>query len=139
MALNTESSRGATQAFLGWLKDESTSPEIKAEANGLKIKPADIYRAMIEKHPILEKHYHKGVEHGLWVMFLESEWLCSIIKQFTEEEIPVLTIHDSVIVAESCKELAEDRIKNTPLSPEPTERELTPLEELERRQRLTAR
>jgi hypothetical protein len=111
IALNTSSTTSASGAYLEWLSEQSS--EKQTEWYRLGIGPVEIYRAIIDKHPLLERHYLRG-EHGLTIQHRESELVCRIIKEFTDREIPVLTVHDSIIVAERHEGLARQLMEDTP-------------------------
>ena len=63
----------------------------------------DIKRAILKKHYKIKEFFFSGV--GLEFMYLDSCVTEYIIKKFTTQKIPVLSIHDSYIVGESYKKL----------------------------------
>ena len=58
IALNTSSTTSASAAYGKWLNEQSG--EKQRQWRQLGIAPVDIYRAIIDKHPLLERHYLRG-------------------------------------------------------------------------------
>ena len=63
----------------------------------------DIKKAILKKHHPIKEFFFSGV--GLEFMYLDSCVTEYIIKKFTTQKIPVLSIHDSYIVGKSYKKL----------------------------------
>jgi hypothetical protein len=90
IAINAESEEKALQA----LRKEVTFPEgFKDGSNCLK----SILAAMKEKHQAIAASLCSGV--GIKLQFTDSQMIERVIEQFTARKIPVLTVHDSCIVA----------------------------------------
>lgn len=50
------------------------------------------------KHQTISRYFLQGKEMGLYVQFLESERVMSVVGELISQEIPVLTVYDSFIV-----------------------------------------
>ncbi len=89
-AINAESEEKALQA----LRAEVTFPEgFKDHSNFLK----SILAAMKKKHQAIAGSLCSGV--GIKLQFIDSQIIERVIEQFTKRKIPVLTVHDSCIIA----------------------------------------
>jgi len=62
-----------------------------------------IKEAIVLKHRPIKKYFFSGI--GLEFMYLDSKVTEYIMKKFTTQKIPVLSIHDSYIVGKSYKSL----------------------------------
>ena len=97
--LNATSHKAAYGAFKF---DQKAGHPFKA----LTIKQFDKYvEAIINKHPHLERSL--GADQGVRLMYLDSQIIEQIIVLATTNNIPILTVHDSVI----CKERDEPNIR----------------------------
>jgi len=97
--LNATSHKAAYGAFKF---DQKAGHPFKA----LTIKQFDKYvEAIINKHPHLERSL--GADQGVRLMFIDSQIIEQIIVLATTNNIPILTVHDSVI----CKERDEPNIR----------------------------
>jgi hypothetical protein len=97
--LNAQSHKAAYDAFK---YDQPTGHPFK------KLKKTQFNKyveAIINKHPHLENSL--GADQGIRLMFIDSQIIEWIIKETTQQNIPILTVHDSVI----SKETDEDYIR----------------------------
>jgi len=98
--LNATSHKAAYGAFKF---DQKAGHPFKA----LTIKQFDKYvEAIINKHPHLENTL--GADQGVRLMYLDSQIIEQIIVLATTNNIPILTVHDSVI----CKERDEESLRS---------------------------
>ena len=98
--LNAKSHKAAYGAFK---YDQKAGHPFKA----LTRKQFDKYvEAIINKHPHLERSL--GADQGVRLMFIDSQIIEQIIILATTNNIPILTVHDSVI----CKEQDEESLRN---------------------------
>jgi hypothetical protein len=98
--LNAKSHKAAYGAFKF---DQATGHPFKS----LKKEQFDKYvEAIINKHPHLERSL--GADQGVRLMFIDSQIIEQIIILATTNNIPILTVHDSVI----CKEQDEESLRN---------------------------
>ena len=65
--------------------------------------------AFINKHPSLENLI--GKDQGIRLMYVDSQIIEEIIKNFTRQKIPILCVHDSIIVEEENVKLARAEMK----------------------------
>jgi len=65
--------------------------------------------AFIMHHPSLEKYM--GKDEGIKLMYQDSLIVEELIRNFTEREIPILCVHDSIIVQEKYLDLAREEMK----------------------------
>ena len=65
--------------------------------------------AFIMHHPSLEKHM--GKDEGISLMYQDSLIVEELIRNFTAREIPILCVHDSIIVQEKYLDLARVEMK----------------------------
>ena len=98
--LNAESYKAAYGAFR---YDQPTGHPFKT----LKRKQFDNYvKAIVNKHPYLENSL--GDDQGVRLMYLDSQIVEQIIILATTNNIPILTVHDSVI----CRERDEESLRS---------------------------
>lgn len=90
----------------GWLtniiREKNISQRVNEEAPALKEK-------LLAKHPQIPFF---NAEVGSTMMFLESEIVLAVIKEFSKLGKPVLTVHDSFIVKREDKPLLQETIIN---------------------------
>ena len=65
--------------------------------------------AFINMHPSLENLI--GKDQGIRLMYVDSQIIEAIIKKFTSQNVPILCVHDSIIVEEEHVELARSEMK----------------------------
>jgi len=65
--------------------------------------------AFIMHHPSLEKYM--GKDEGIKLMYQDSLIVEELIRNFTAKEIPILCVHDSIIVQEKYLDLAREEMK----------------------------
>ena len=65
--------------------------------------------AFIMHHPSLEKYM--GKDEGIKLMYQDSLIVEELIRNFTAREIPILCVHDSIIVQEKYLDLAREEMK----------------------------
>ena len=65
--------------------------------------------AFIMHHPSLEKHM--GKDEGIKLMYQDSLIVEELIRNFTAREIPILCVHDSIIIQENYLDLAREEMK----------------------------
>ena len=63
----------------------------------------------IMHHPSLEKYM--GKDEGIKLMYQDSLIVEELIRNFTAREIPILCVHDSIIVQEKYLDLAREEMK----------------------------
>ena len=98
--LNAKSHKAAYGAFK---YDRPTGHPFKS----LEKEQFDKYvEAIIDKHPHLEKSL--GTDQGVRLMFIDSQIIEQIIILATTNNIPILTVHDSVI----CRERDEESLRS---------------------------
>ena len=93
MAINAKSDKKAFAAFRESRKD-------KGDAVGSKLKDVQlevILDSLRSKHTLIADDL--GSDAGIELMNQDAQITEHVIKRFTEQDIPVLTIHDSYIVA----------------------------------------
>lgn len=88
--INAKSRKSAFKAYRN--SAPKGSPDKRLTDNQL----GELLDNFIYEHPLLEPFLCKGMGNDL--MYLDGEITFEIIKQLTEQQIPVLTIHDSYIV-----------------------------------------
>ena len=94
--LNASSTSKAFFAVTDKLKDMK---EKDPTLGSLKYKEYESYlEAFVQKHPHLENYI--GADQGSALMYKDSQIIEHIIKQTTAKDIPILTIHDSIICIE---------------------------------------
>ncbi|HIC27613.1 MAG TPA: hypothetical protein EYO81_05035 [Gammaproteobacteria bacterium] len=76
------------------------------------IKPTDIAKAILEKHPKVANYYNKGKAYGDFMSCWESDIVFEVVMELTKKGIPCLTVYDSFIVPFQYKDLV-DSIKDT--------------------------
>jgi len=62
------------------------------------IKPTDIAKAILKKHPKVAKYYNRGKEYGDFISCWESDIVFEVVMELTKRGIPCLTVYDSFIV-----------------------------------------
>ena len=103
MLLNAGDMDSAYQA----LKGSFDTGDIKKT---IKRKEFDAYvKAFIAKHPHLESKI--ATDQGIRLMHIDSQIIEHIIKNTTAQEIPILTVHDSIICQEKHSKLLEDAMR----------------------------
>jgi len=65
--------------------------------------------AFINKHPSLENLI--GKDQGIRLMYVDSQIIEAIMKNFISRKLPILCVHDSIIVEEQHVELARAEMK----------------------------
>jgi len=65
--------------------------------------------AFIMHHPSLEKYMVK--DEGIKLMYQDSLIVEELIQNFTAREVPILCVHDSIIVQEKYLDLAREKMK----------------------------
>jgi hypothetical protein len=118
----SKSPKGAAHSVINHYKREAL--EVKSPKNKdikqyeeyvefkKNIKPTDIAKAILEKHPKVASHYNKGKPCGDLISCWESDIVFEVIMELTKRGIPCLTVYDSFIVPLQYKDLA-DSIKDT--------------------------
>ena len=76
------------------------------------IKPTDIAKAILEKHPKVANYYNRGKAYGDFISCWESDIVFEVVMELTKKGIPCLTVYDSFIVPLQYKDLV-DEIKDT--------------------------
>ena len=76
------------------------------------IKPTDIAKAILEKHPKVANYYNRGKAYGDFISCWESDIVFEVVMELTKKGIPCLTVYDSFIVPLQYKDLV-DSIKDT--------------------------
>lgn len=66
--------------------------------DALGVSTKELLHAIEAKHAVVYKKFFQGSDYGLWLQFIESELVFSILKRLTLEGIPCLTVYDSFIV-----------------------------------------
>lgn len=89
-SLNAKSKVSAFKAFRS--DQEAGSPEKKFKDHKLNT----LIEAFIDKNPIVRPFI--GKDKGVELMALDGRITASIMKHFTDKNIPILTVHDSFIV-----------------------------------------
>ena len=103
LMLNLLNAKNQEAAYGAFKYDQATGHPFKS----LKKEQFDKYvEAIINKHPHLEKSL--GADQGVKLMYLDSQIIEQIIILATTNNIPILTVHDSVI----CKERDEESLRS---------------------------
>ena len=90
VAVNAKNEKVTFQAFRG--DEETGSPHKKLENKQLK----EVLDALREKHPKIEKYF--ASDAGIDLMSTDAKITERVISHFTNQGIPILTIHDSYII-----------------------------------------
>ena len=102
LMLNLLNAKNHKAAYGAFRYDQATGHPFKS----LEKEQFDKYvQAITTKHPHLEKSL--GADQGVRLMFIDSQIIEQIIILATTNNIPVLTVHDSVI----CKERDEESLR----------------------------
>ena len=64
------------------------------------ISPSQLGQMILEKHKKIDKYFLQGKKVGDLILCYESDRVFEIIRRFTQESIPILTVYDSFIVEE---------------------------------------
>jgi len=117
----SKSPRGAAQSVINHYKYEALevkSPkdkDIKQYEEYVEfkknIKPTDIAKAILDKHPKVASHYSRGKAYGDFIGCWESDIVFEVVMELTKRGIPCLTVYDSFIVPLQYKDLV-DSIKD---------------------------
>ena len=103
LMLNLLNAKSHEAAYGAFKYDQPTGHPFKS----LKKEQFDNYvEAIINKHPHLEQSL--GADQGVRLMYIDSQIIEQIIILATTNNIPILTVHDSVI----CKERDEESLRN---------------------------
>ena len=107
-----KSARGTAQSVINNYKNESELKEYEEYLEIKKtIKPTDIVKAILKKHPKIAPYYLRGKEYGDYIRCWESDIVFEVVMELTKREIPCLTVYDSFIVPLQYKQLV-DNIKD---------------------------
>ena len=79
-----------------------------------KVKPSDIAKAILKKHPKVAENYNNGKVYGDFISCWESDIVFEVVMELTKIGIPCLTIYDSFIVPIQYKELVDNMKDITP-------------------------
>lgn len=91
MAINAQTLAKAYSAFRGGEKTGSKAKQLK------NLQLQALLEAVIKRVPVLEKYI--GRDKGVELMRIDGEITSQIINHFTSKKIPVLSVHDSYIIA----------------------------------------
>lgn len=105
--LNNSSRAGAITAFYRDVREDKELEEFRKSNN---FSGADIIASLEDKHSPIIDYFYK--EEGLVLQYEDSILCSSIINKFTDQGIPVLTVHDSFIVEEQYEELLQEIMIN---------------------------
>jgi len=70
-----------------------------------KVKPTDIAKAILDKHPKVANYYNRGKAYGDLISCWESDIVFEVVMELTKRGIPCLTVYDSFIVPLQYKDL----------------------------------
>ena len=73
----------------------------------LRIKPSDILKAFLDKHKSINSSFLRGKRIGDLVACQESDRVFEIVRRFTANNVPILTVYDSFIVQEQYQEILQ--------------------------------
>jgi len=79
-----------------------------------KVKPTDIAKTILHKHPKVSKYYNNGKDYGDFIGCWESDIVFEVVMELTKRRIPCLTIYDSFIVPLQYKDLVDSMKDITP-------------------------
>jgi len=75
------------------------------------IKPTDIAKAILGRHPKVANYYNNGKSYGDFISCWESDIVFEVVMELTKRGIPCLTVYDSFIVPLQYQDLV-DSIKD---------------------------
>ena len=75
------------------------------------IKPTDIAKAILDRHPKVANYYNNGKSYGDFISCWESDIVFEVVMELTKRGIPCLTVYDSFIVPLQYQDLV-DSIKD---------------------------
>jgi hypothetical protein len=110
--LNTKNIQGAVAALEEYylpnvFNDKRSKKNLKKaseyELMKLTVKPSEVMKAFLEKHKTIENSFLKGKRMGDLVACQESDRVFEIVRRFTKNNVPILTVYDSFIVQEQYK------------------------------------
>jgi hypothetical protein len=78
------------------------------------IKPTDIAKAILDKHPKIANYYNRGKTYGDLISCWESDIVFEVIMELTKRGVPCLTVNDSFIVPLQHKDLVDGMKDITP-------------------------
>ena len=99
--LNAESRGEVLKSIRKEINLEKKYPWLKEK--GIDI--GDLIDKFSDTHKPISEHFYKG--HGIKLQNVDSNMAALVIKQLTKDEIPVLCIHDSFIIAKEHKDKLE--------------------------------
>ena len=111
--LNTKNIQGAVAALEehylpNVFNDKRSKKNLKKaseyELMKLTVKPSEVMKAFLEKHKTIENSFLKGKRMGDLVACQESDRVFEIVRRFTKNNVPILTVYDSFIVQEQYKD-----------------------------------
>ena len=109
MLLNADSINKAYNALMNTYKTPKGKP-IDPRST-ITYPEFELYvQALITKHPSLRNLI--GKDQGIRLMYVDSQIIEEIIKKFTERNIPILCVHDSIIVEEQHVDLARQEMRS---------------------------
>ena len=104
MAVNAKSDKAAFAAFREGRKENNDKIGASLKDNQLQV----MLDALKIKHPVIADYL--GSDIGIELMNQDSKITEHVIRVFTDEKIPILTVHDSYIVHFSYWQLLEDTL-----------------------------
>ena len=108
MLLNTDDIEKAYNALIAKFATPPEDPvDIKADLTREEFN--SYLDAFIMHHPSLEKYM--GKDEGISLMYQDSLIVEELIRNFTAREIPILCVHDSIIIQEKYLDLARVEMK----------------------------
>lgn len=108
MLLNADNIDKAFKALIAKFASPPGEP-IDIRANLTREEFNSYLDAFIMHHPSLEKYM--GKDEGIKLMYQDSLIVEELIQNFTAREIPILCVHDSIIVQEKYLDLAREEMK----------------------------
>jgi hypothetical protein len=78
------------------------------------IKPTDIAKAILKKHPKVANYYNRGKAYGDFISCWESDIVFEVVMELTKRGIPCLTVYDSFIIPLQYKDLVDSMKDATP-------------------------
>ena len=109
IAINAQDLKTALQAFRAWLVTQKDLGENLPNLTNKTLKL--IIDALRKKHKSIEQYFFTGLAKSL--MTIDSLILEELIKVCTSRNIPILTVHDSVIVQLRYAEALDQLMKET--------------------------
>jgi hypothetical protein len=79
-----------------------------------KVKPTDIAKAILDKHPKVANYYNRGKAYGDFISCWESDIVFEVVMELTKRGIPCLTVYDSFIVPLQYEDLVDSMKDITP-------------------------